>query len=173
MALNLLNYRSNRKIPQGGTMRIRLNKKGFTLIELLIVVAIIGIIAAIAIPNLLNAIQRGKQKRTMADMRAIGTAVEAYAVDNNRYPDSASPVTNITDDLEPVYIKKLPVTDGWETTFDYVAYPVSAAQSYSLQSAGKDKTFEFPCQKLITTNFNNDICFSQGSFTQFPEGIQQ
>ena len=67
-------------------MRIRLNKKGFTLIELLIVVAIIGIIAAIAIPNLLNAIQRGKQKRTMADMRAVGTAVEAYAVDNNFYP---------------------------------------------------------------------------------------
>jgi general secretion pathway protein G len=54
------------------------NQKGFTLIELLIVVAIIGIIAAIAIPNLLNAIDRGKQKRTMADLRSIGTAVESY-----------------------------------------------------------------------------------------------
>lgn len=155
-------------------MRIRLNKKGFTLIELLIVVAIIGIIAAIAIPNLLNAIQRGKQKRTMADMRAVGTAVEAFAVDNNRYPDSASPVTAITGDLEPVYIKKLPVSDGWETIFDYVSYPASAAQSYTIQSYGKDKVSETDCQaKFITTNFNNDICFSQGSFTQFPEGIQQ
>ena len=71
-------------------MRIRRDKRGFTLIELLIVVAIIGIIVAIAIPNLLNAIQRAKQKRTMADMRAIGTAAEAYAVDNNRYPASAA-----------------------------------------------------------------------------------
>ena len=89
-------------------MRIGLNKKGFTLIELLIVVAIIGIIAAIAIPNLLNAIQRGKQKRTMADMRSIATAVEAFSVDNNRYPSGGSPLSAIRSSVEPRYIKKLP-----------------------------------------------------------------
>ena len=53
-----------------------MNKKGFTLIELLIVVAIIGIIAAIAIHNLLVAMQKGKQKATMGDMKTIGSAVE-------------------------------------------------------------------------------------------------
>ncbi len=63
--------------------------RGFTLIELLIVVAIIGIIAAIAIPNLLNAINRGRQKRSMADMRTIGTSIEAYAVDMAFYPTQA------------------------------------------------------------------------------------
>src|SRR5437867_13270949 len=83
-------------------------EKGFTLIELLIVVAIIGIIAAIAIPNLLNAIDRGKQKRTMADIRSVGTAVEEYVLDNNFYPiqgTQGSLNPTISGFLEPVYIK--------------------------------------------------------------------
>ena len=55
-------------------MHKRHGQKGFTLIELLIVVAIIGIIAAILIPNLIDALQKAKQKRTVADVRNMGTA---------------------------------------------------------------------------------------------------
>jgi prepilin-type N-terminal cleavage/methylation domain-containing protein len=59
---------------------------GFTLIELLIVVAIIAILAAIAVPNFLEAQTRAKVSRVKADLRSIATALEAYRVDNNLYP---------------------------------------------------------------------------------------
>ncbi len=61
-------------------------KKGFTLIELLIVVAIIGILAAIAVPNFLNAQTRAKVARCYSDMKSLSSGFEMYQLDNNTYP---------------------------------------------------------------------------------------
>lgn len=66
--------------------KVRRSEFGFTLIELLIVVAIIGILAAIAVPNFLNAQVRAKIAKAEAEMRNVSTALESYRLDNNYYP---------------------------------------------------------------------------------------
>ncbi|MFW5870317.1 MAG: type IV pilin protein [Candidatus Sumerlaeota bacterium] len=72
-------------------------KKGFTLIELLIVVAIIAILAAIAVPNFLEAQVRAKVSRAKADMRTQATALEAYFVDYNVYTRDSDSSLDLTD----------------------------------------------------------------------------
>jgi len=64
----------------------RIHSNAFTLIELLIVVAIIAVLAAIAVPNFLEAQTRAKVSRARADHRAISTGLEAYHIDHNTYP---------------------------------------------------------------------------------------
>jgi len=82
-------------------------KQAFTLIELLIVVAIIGILAAIAVPNFLNAQIRAKISRAQSDLRNVGLALESYRLDNNLYPQWKFPNgTNKT----PVSTRLYPLT---------------------------------------------------------------
>ena len=159
-------------------------RKGFTLIELLIVVAIIGIIIAIAIPNLLAAVQRGRQKRTMADMKVISTMWETYFVDYNYYWHAGgcpAPVPstggisaarqNLDSILSPTYIARLPIKDGWNNSFYFYTDAASQAQEYRIESIGNDGVSDTYCG--VTTSFGNDIVLSNGQFIEWPEGPQQ
>ena len=152
-------------------MRSR-TERGFTLIELLIVVAIIGIIAAIAIPNLLAAINRGRQKRTMADIRTIGTAVESYAIDNGFVPNEPAGDLNakIAKHVAPTFIRTMVSKDSWKRPMTWA----QATGSYTVASLAADgKSQGCPTRGLTTKKFADDICYSDGQFAQYPEGTQE
>ncbi len=146
---------------------VRSGSRGFTLIELLIVVAIIGLISAIAIPNLMNAVDKGKQKRTMSDIRTIGAAVEAYAIDNANYP-TANNLPAIKAVIDPIFFNSMPLVDGWANAIQADSTPLA----YTIYSQGKDATGN-NCTPGPTSFFNDEICYSGGRFQRYPDGPQQ
>lgn len=133
-----------------------------------------GMVAAVAIPNLLNAIDRGKQKRTMADIRTIATVMESYAVDNNRYPATTGwqQAGALKEIVEPVYIRQLPVVDGW----NHGILVLSDGENYTIVSPGKDGSSDGDWAGEIEAGpfdtFNHDIVFRNGQFVKWPEGTQ-
>jgi type II secretion system protein G len=129
-----------------------MRSSAFTLIELLIVVAIIAILAGIAVPNLLEAQTRAKVSRVRADLRTIATGLEAYRVDENRYPPST---------LIPLFRRLVPLTtpiqyivsvplDVFQTqdtgagpwrrrgNYAYGAMPIANESRWALASDGPD-----------------------------------
>jgi type II secretion system protein G len=168
------------------SQRGAMNKKGFTLIELLIVVAIVGILAAIAIPNYLSAIVRSKQRRTMVDMRTIATAWESRMVETNRYNAAAAGYQGIDQPVDvdllegalaPTYCKLIPKFDGWSHPFlcftDAAWGGGSRANKYAIISPGADNILDPSVAPGPTTSYDCDIIFSAGVFLVYPEGVQQ
>jgi len=154
------------------------NKRGFTLVELLIVIAIIGIVSAIAIPNLLMALHKARQKGTVSDLKTVGAAVESYLTDWTFVPQiPAGPITALDQDFfRPFNIKVLVTKDHWGNTLLW-DQPGNFHDDYSITSYGRDHAASgpfgaphfgsfYPCSTM--SSFDNDIVFSQGVFAFGP-----
>src|SRR5438105_7648778 len=76
------------------------NRKGFTLVEIMIVVAIIALLAAIAVPGFLRARKRSQATRILNDLRMIDSAVDQYAIESNRKTGDAVAVADFTNYLK-------------------------------------------------------------------------
>lgn len=157
-------------------MRSR-RESGFSLLEVLVVVGIIGIISVLAVANYWTALDRARQKQTMADMRTIAMAWESRATDSQSYlvagfsfPTTAVEYTALSGALTPTYIRNLPELDGWKRAYEFA---VDGTSGYAIRSPGRDGTFEDSYVRGATTDPDADIVWANGSFIQFPDGVQQ
>jgi type II secretion system protein G len=157
------------------------DEKGMTLIELLVVVGIIGVLSAIAIVNYMVALDKSKQKKTMADMKSVANAWEARATDRGAY-SAAGASTDVfiwpADDLSyadmyallhPTYIHPLVRRDGWGNDFQFaIQSSTGGASIYAIRSGGRDGIFEASYESKLTNRFECDIVFSNGAFVVSP-----
>ena len=124
------------------------------LVGIFIVIPIIGIIAAIAIPNLLTTKQRAIQKRTISEMRGAAQSVELYRESHNALPESIQPAK-----------------DGWGNDLRYK----SDGTNYWIVSAGKDGRFEEDDPSNYTpgstTSFDADLVLENGEMRRWPSGV--
>jgi len=77
--------------------REKKEKKGFTLLEILIVVAIIGLIASLIVPNLIGRFEKSKEEIAKAQIEMLSSAIEAFKLDVGRYPNTLDELINCND----------------------------------------------------------------------------
>ncbi len=133
-----------------------------------------GLIAALALPSLLNTPDSGRSRRTLTDIRAIAEACEGFSFDSRNYPGPTEgwvPVERIAAYLEPVYIGRLPRTDGWHNPILYW----SDGGSYRIVSTGGDglldRDWTGDTEPSSPSGTDGDIVFGDGRVLASPAGI--
>ena len=139
---------------------------GFTIVELLVVVVIIGIVASITLVALMNALDKARQRATMADMRTISKAIETYMVDNNLPPSDAGGVEALVTALTPYHSTVLPTRDHWRNIYQFTS---DTDGNYTIESLGKDGVDGADIALSSRFNFNLDIVLANGVFVAAPE----
>jgi general secretion pathway protein G len=125
--------------------RIRRAARGFTLIEIMVVVVIIGLLAAVILPNVFGRVAKAQMARAKADIRGIETALTMFKLDNFKYPSTDIGLAalsqrpndpTIRNWPEEGYLKTVP-KDPWQNPYQYV-FPGTRGQAFDLYSFGAD-----------------------------------
>jgi general secretion pathway protein G len=124
---------------------MRNRQSGFTLIEIMVVVVILAVLGALVVPNILDKVDQARVTRAQADIRAVGTALDLYRLDNFKYPTTEQglqalvkqPVDpTITNYRSGGYLSSLP-KDPWNNVYQYTS-PGADGRDYDIITYGRD-----------------------------------
>jgi len=167
-------------------------KRGFSLVELLIVVAIIGIIASITMPFLINALHRAKQRRTMGELALVGQAWMSWLTDQTGAGAAGqSKIYDVSDFdivtypelysyLHPTtsffYMQEVPQTDAWGSDLRFWQNPnLQSDRAIVICASARDNIFEtcnndsWSIGPFTSTDFDSDIVWADGGMVRWPQ----
>jgi general secretion pathway protein G len=137
--------------------------QGFSLIELLIVLAVVGILVIMVVPQLMEGYDRARQRASMADMRSIAVANATYHTDHRSYAATFN-------DLMPAFLNPVPPDDGWGNAWGYAS---ADGTEYTLTSFGQDGTTGPAApDPWMADPYEPDLIMTNGAFSQVPQPMR-
>ncbi len=166
--------------------------RGFSIIELMLVVAIIMIVASLIMPNLINALHKTKQKKTMAELSNVGKAWMSWLTDQAGATSAGAQKSydvtgfieldyvDLFDHLHPsetfFYMQEIPQRDAWGSLMSFWRNPnLRSDKVMVICAAARDNIFdtcdgrtELPVGPFMRTDFDSDIIWADGGLLRFP-----
>jgi prepilin-type N-terminal cleavage/methylation domain-containing protein len=172
---------------RGGHVRPR----GFTLVEILIVITILSIISMMMIPNFLRALDRARQRRTMAEMHLTGKAMMSWLTDHLAGAaagaittsfdmadyGSVTPWETVESILSPVYMPEVPKLDGWNHPYEYRLKHQDPEQSHTMaiRSPARDGLYSgdvYTFGGFSPTEYEQDLVWVEGFFVRWADRVE-